>query len=247
MRRDLDEQEGRIGAQCTPGTFRCSHGLLVACLVVLFFTWQAEPALAQHRAVTTDYRPRAGDVIFHTSSSSQSQAIQDATESRLTHVGLVFMHDGRWTVIEAVQPVRWTALDEWTARGQEEFLVMRATPSIASTPDWSVALREAAVRFLGRDYDLAFQWGDERMYCSELVYLAFLNGLGVELVAAETFGDLELQVASVQSLITRRAVNGILPEERIVTPVRLTRSALLVPVFSNYDGFPAEWGPFGWL
>lgn len=247
MRTDLDQQRGKIRAHCNTGAREYWSALLLACFLVLCSGWQAEPAFSQQRTVTTDYRPRDGDVIFHTSASSQSQAIQDATESRLTHVGLVFMHDGRWTVIEAVQPVRWTALDEWTARGQEEFLVMRATSSVVSTPGWPAALRDAAVLFLGRDYDLVFRWGDERIYCSELVYLAFLNGLGIELVVAETFGDLELQVASVQSLITRRAVNGILPDERIVTPVRLTRSALLVPVFSNYEGFPAEWGPFGWL
>jgi hypothetical protein len=41
------------------------------------------------RAGGTDYEPRNGDIIFHTSRSAQSVAIQLATQSRYSHMGIV--------------------------------------------------------------------------------------------------------------------------------------------------------------
>ena len=60
---------------------------------------------------------RDGDIIFHTSRSGQSLAIQRATHSPLSHVGLVFFRDGKPFVLEAVATVRYTPLAQWTVRG----------------------------------------------------------------------------------------------------------------------------------
>ena len=38
---------------------------------------------------------RDGDIIFHTSRSAQSAAIQHATHSRYSHVGLILFRDGK--------------------------------------------------------------------------------------------------------------------------------------------------------
>ena len=56
-----------------------------------------------------------GDIIFQTSKSSQSKAIQLATNSKYSHCGLIFKRkNGQddWCVIEAVQPVKWTPLSK---------------------------------------------------------------------------------------------------------------------------------------
>ncbi|HLQ25603.1 MAG TPA: hypothetical protein VK138_06915, partial [Acidiferrobacterales bacterium] len=37
---------------------------------------------------------RDGDIIFHTSQSAQSIAIQKATHSRYSHMGIIFFRDG---------------------------------------------------------------------------------------------------------------------------------------------------------
>ena len=59
---------------------------------------------------------RDGDIIFHTSRSAQSAAIQLATHSRYSHVGLILFRDGKPYVLEAVATVRYTPLDSWIAR-----------------------------------------------------------------------------------------------------------------------------------
>ena len=67
-----------------------------------------------------------GDIIFHTSKSSQSKAIQLATSSKYSHVGILFFINNAWTVLEAVQPVKLTPLNEWIQRGvNQEFVVKR--------------------------------------------------------------------------------------------------------------------------
>ena len=58
-----------------------------------------------------------GDIIFHTSNSAQSLAIQRATGSKYSHMGLVVHRDGRPFVFEAINTVQFTPLDRWIARG----------------------------------------------------------------------------------------------------------------------------------
>ena len=60
---------------------------------------------------------RDGDIIFQTSMSSQSVAIQRATGSRFSHMGMVFYRDGKPFVLEASATVRYTPLETWIQRG----------------------------------------------------------------------------------------------------------------------------------
>jgi hypothetical protein len=81
---------------------------IVGCLLAVLGT-------ACHRA---DPPPvRDGDLIFQTSRSSQSVAIQRATGSVYSHMGLVLFRDGQPYVYEAIATVRFTPLDRWIARG----------------------------------------------------------------------------------------------------------------------------------
>ena len=58
-----------------------------------------------------------GDIIFQTSRSSQSLAIQRATKSQYSHMGIIFREGDETLVYEAVQPVRKTPLAAWIKRG----------------------------------------------------------------------------------------------------------------------------------
>ena len=72
---------------------------------------------------------RDGDLIFHTSRSAQSLAIQRATHSSYSHVGIVFLRDGKPFVLEAVATVRYTPLAQWTARGSQGTYVVKRLKS----------------------------------------------------------------------------------------------------------------------
>src|SRR5262245_53195401 len=66
-----------------------------------------------------------GDVIFQTSHSSQSEAIQRATGSRYSHMGIVFARGGRPFVLEAAGTVRYTPLATWIGRGEGGHYVIK--------------------------------------------------------------------------------------------------------------------------
>ena len=61
---------------------------------------------------------KEGDVIFHTSLSRQSPLIKAATRSTMTHCGIIVMKDGEPYVLETLQTLVVTPLDEFIARGK---------------------------------------------------------------------------------------------------------------------------------
>ena len=66
-----------------------------------------------------------GDIIFHTSRSAQSLAIQRATNSRYSHMGIIFFREGEPHVFEAVSTVRSTPLADWIRRGDDGHHVVK--------------------------------------------------------------------------------------------------------------------------
>ena len=68
---------------------------------------------------------KTGDIIFQTSQSSQGKAIQLASHSLYSHVGILYEENSIFYVYEAVQPVKMTLLDEWIARGKEGHYVVK--------------------------------------------------------------------------------------------------------------------------
>jgi len=181
------------------------------------------------------YEPRTGDIVFHTSRSPQSVAIQRATDSRYSHVGIVYLQDGQAHVLEAVEPVRLTPLDEWKARGEGGHLVVKRLARADQT------LTEAALdrmlriglSFLGRHYDLHFAWSDESLYCSELVWKVYQRALGIELGPLEPMGSFDLADPLVQEKMRRRFGGAIPRDEPVISPAAVFASPALVTVYSN--------------
>jgi hypothetical protein len=175
---------------------------------------------------------RDGDVIFQTSHSSQSLAIQRATGSAYSHMGLVFLRDHKPYVFEAVATVRFTPLDRWIARGVgHHFVVKRLRNADAVLGAAGIEqLRKAAEQFSGRPYDLTFDWSDDRIYCSELVWKAYDRGLGVQIGALQTIRDFNLTDAAVRAKLRERYGDNIPLNEPVISPVSMFRSTLLVTV-----------------
>ncbi len=118
------------------------------------------------------YKPVNGDIIFHTSKSSQSATIQLVTKSRYSHMGIIYIRDGHPVVFEAVEPVKATPLNEWVARGEGGHYVVKrlADASTLLSPEALMRMQEVGEGFAGKHYDPCFEWSDERIYCSELVW-----------------------------------------------------------------------------
>lgn len=161
--------------------------------------------------------PQPGDLVFQTSRSQQSAWLQVVTHSRYTHVGLVIDVDGSLAVIEAVQPVQIVPLEAWIRRGVEGHVAIRR-PTTPLTEAQTDALEAAARTHLGKSYDLAFSWDDDRIYCTELVAKAYQDALGWTLGERRPMAS--WNVTDPQILAAMRA-RGMDPNEAALAPVDL--------------------------
>src|SRR5689334_21000521 len=106
---------------------------------------------------------RDGDLVFQTSRSGQSLAVQRATHSPWSHMGVVLMRGGKPYVFEASATVRYTPLAAWAAHGEAGRYTVRRLRQPLTTAQLA-KLRAAAGTYAGRPYDLYFEWSDERIY-----------------------------------------------------------------------------------
>jgi hypothetical protein len=181
------------------------------------------------------YQPRDGDIVFQTSNSSQSLAIQLATKSPYSHMGIVYLRDGKPLVFEAVQPVKLTPLAAWIQRGDNERFVAKRLRDADSrlTPAALRKMRAAGEQLAGKDYDLYFEWSDDRIYCSELVWKVFERGAGIRLGVQQTIADFDLSHPAVQSKIKERYGDQVPLNEIVVSPVAIFNAAELFTVYDN--------------
>ncbi len=178
---------------------------------------------------------REGDVLFQTSRSVQGQAIQLATHSRWSHVGLLFREKGSWRVLEAVQPVRFTALRDWVGRGKGGQVVVKRLkgPGQPLNDGQLDRMRKMGKRFLGRPYDLTFEWDDRRIYCSELVWKIYKEGAGIELGRLQKLKDFDLSHPAVRKKMRERYGSSIPMDESVISPQSLYESPLLTTVMQR--------------
>jgi len=208
----------------------------------------ASVAAAFLERVPTQVDPAAlqtGDLVFHTSRTPQARAIVWATASPYAHVGLIDRSGDAVHVVEAVQPVKRTPWAAWRARGLGGHVTVMRHRDLDEARGRAVIA--AAKRHLGRPYDLYFTPGEDRIYCSELVALAYAS-IGVTLGESTPARELGLHSAPVQALLRRRwrrhpscagapslaACMPALERVEIVTPVSLRRDAQLTLVASSY-------------
>ncbi len=162
---------------------------------------------------------RDGDIIFQTSLSSQSLAIQRASGSRLSHMGMILFRDGSAFVFEAVGTVRYTPLQEWIARGEGgHYVVKRLSNEHLLTTEAVLLLRRQAGMFEGKPYDLTFEWSDDRIYCSELVWKMYDRALGVQIGALRRLRDFRLDDPLVRRKLRERYKADIPLNEPVISP-----------------------------
>jgi hypothetical protein len=173
-----------------------------------------------------------GDMIFHTSKSSQSQMLQIITKSKLTHCGIIFHRNGRPYVFEAVEPVKITPLNEWINRGVgKKYTVTRVKGGI--NKNRLKSMYDYAKNQLGKGYDIKFQWSDSKMYCSELIYKVYASG-NYTLSKPKTFSQYDLSSSVAKDAIKKRYGNSFNKNELVISPVDLYKSPLVRVVYSNY-------------
>ena len=193
-------------------------------------------ASAKETTVSINYEDlQEGDIIFQTSSSPLSMAIQLATKSKYSHCGILFRDKGELYVYEAVQPVTSTPLAQWIAHGTGgKFVIKRLTNAKQVLTAATInKMKQAGKQFMGKDYDGTFEWSDERIYCSELVWKIYKTGAGIDVGTLKKLKEFDLSSQAVKAKLKEHYGNNIPLNEPVISPVAIFESPLLVTVKSN--------------
>jgi cell wall-associated NlpC family hydrolase len=133
--------------------------------------------------------------------------------------------------------VRHTSIPDLLRRSRDGRLVvkrLRAAPK-GLDKEQTRKLVSHLSRYAGKPYDILFEWSDSEIYCSELIWKAFHDGLGLSLGEVGRWSDLNWRAPEVKSQMEQRyTMRGRkidyrkLMEEKIVTPQAIYASPLLL-------------------
>jgi Permuted papain-like amidase enzyme, YaeF/YiiX, C92 family len=178
---------------------------------------------------------RDGDVIFQSTEGASSEAIRLATHSAFSHVGVVVTDKSSVFVFEAVGPVKATEVHEWILRDPGEHYTVKRLRGGATrlTPAMLQKMREVGAHYQGRPYDPDFDWSDEKLYCSELVWKIYHAGAGIDLGAPKPMRTFDLQHPLVQRALRERYGVNVPLNEPMISPEQLADSPELELFFSQ--------------
>lgn len=181
---------------------------------------------------TAEAQLKSGDIIFQRSLSPLSKAIQLATHSKYCHCGIIYKEGKDYFVYEAIGPVKMTPLDEWIARGADRHYVVKRlknADSVLTSATWQ-KMKKAGEKFQNKHYDIYFEWSDDRIYCSELVYKIYKEATGLEVGQLQKLKDFDLTSKPVQEEMKERYGNKVPLNEPVISPVSILNSRLLITV-----------------
>jgi hypothetical protein len=179
---------------------------------------------------------RNGDIVFHESTSRQSEMVRALTGSKWTHMGVVFLEPSGPMVFEAVSPVGYTSFANWTARGKGQRYVVKRLRDADTRLDARTLgnMKKIGKSWLGRPYDLQFRWSDDSLYCSELVYKLFERGAGIRIGREQRASEMNLDDERVEAARKSRfGRGGFDPAETVVTPGSMFDDDQLVTVLER--------------
>lgn len=169
-----------------------------------------------------------GDIVFIVNPSGQGKAIQLATKSKYTHVGVVLIENGKPMVYHAVEPVSKNTFDEFVSMSADgNCYIRRLKDQNKLTPAVLAKMLSEAKSLLGVHYDLGFNWSDEELYCSEFVWKLYNHALGIDIGKLRPLKDFDLSHPVVKDIMKRRYGKEIPYEEKMISPGDMYDSELL--------------------
>ncbi len=154
---------------------------------------------------------KEGDMIFQCSQSQQSPYIQQATGSTYTHCGIIIEEPYGLYVLEASNVVKLTPYDEWIKKGSsDDIKIVRA---------FEEPINIEYQQYLGKKYDLAFKFDNDKYYCSELLYDIYLEQFDYQLAVPKKVN--EYNIIGLDAILAKR---GIDKDQLVVAPSDILKS-----------------------
>lgn len=169
-----------------------------------------------------------GDLVFIVNPGGQGKAVQLATKSKYTHVGIVFIENGKAMVYHAVEPVSKNTFKQFINMSEDgKFYIKRIKDQQKLTPEVVTKMLTEAKSKLGIHYDIGFNWSDDELYCSEFVWKLYKHALNIEVGQPKAMKEFDLSHPKVQEIMKQRYGNNIPYEEKMISPGDMYESNLL--------------------
>ena len=91
-------------------------------------------------------------------------------------------------------------------------------------------LKKEGNQFINKKYDIYFDWSDEKMYCSELIWKVYKRGAGIEIGKLQQLKDFDLSSKAVKEKMKERYGDNIPLNDTVISPVSIFNSDLLETV-----------------
>ncbi|HKC69934.1 MAG TPA: YiiX family permuted papain-like enzyme [Bacteroidia bacterium] len=193
--------------------------IFFAFLISVFSFAQIEPKL------------KTGDIVFITNQGGQGKAIQLATKSKYTHVGIVFVENGVVYVYHAVEPVTKSTFNNFLKFSEDgKCVVKRLKNQVLLTNTTNEQMHAMAISLLNKHYDIYFDWKDNEWYCSEFVWKLYNRNYKIEVGKLRPLKDFDLSSKQVQAIMKKRYGTNIPYEEPMISPEDMFNSDLLEEV-----------------
>lgn len=212
--------------------------ILLFCIVIasVFIFLSATKSPVLDTITKTQINFKNGDIIFQTSQSEQCEAVRIATNSKFSHCGIIFIENGKTYVYEAVQPVKMTLLSDWIQHGEGNKYVVKRLQNADKVLNNDVIqkMKSYGKTMNNKDYDIYFEWSNDKIYCSELVWKIYKEGANIELCNLQKLKEFNLEHPLVKTILKERYGNAVPLDEEVVAPSQIVDSNKLITVFDNY-------------
>ena len=214
--------------------FFCNFFAIVLILNLFILPGFGEKELKKKKLDGNKLDLRNGDLFFQSLGGNQGTALKLALQSKINHVGMVYISDGEIFVIEAWKKVTLTPINKYIKRNKGHFEVKRlkdADKKITKSV-WK-KMSKLCDEYVDKDYDLYFSWDDERFYCSELVWKIYDKCVGIKLGKLKKLKEFDLTHPLVKKLLKERYGDNPPLEDKVISPDTMYESKELETVLEN--------------
>ncbi|MDF3820954.1 YiiX/YebB-like N1pC/P60 family cysteine hydrolase [Leptospira sp. 96542] len=106
-------------------------------------------------------------------------------------------------------------------------------PKLRPNPKQIQKMKELGNSYLGKNYDLFFEWSNDRIYCTELVWKLYKEIPNLQVGTLKTLNDFDLSSPQVKSLMNKRYGNHIPKDEPVISPSDMFDSNILMEVMRS--------------
>ena len=82
-------------------------------------------------------------------------------------------------------------------------------------------MKKLGETFKGKCHDKYFEWSDEKIYCSELVWKLYKQAVNIELGSPEKLSDFNLTSKEVQDKLNEKYEGKIPYDETVISPAKM--------------------------